>query len=123
MLDFLGCNDVCLASLCTEINLIDLFLGMIKSIQEHHKETSYYSFFIPGACSHRRVNDFYVESIYKSQSGTAFLSKKCESWEDFQADKCPTDVGLLQMGEALSLNKYTCNWLLKNHFSYVFKLF
>jgi len=70
------------------------------------RQEIYVKSLITGACSHGRVNDLYVESIYQSQSGPTFLSNKCESWEDFEAEKCSTNVDQLQMGEALSLNKY-----------------
>lgn len=58
---------------------------------------------LKGACSHGRVKDLYVESIYESFSGPAFLSKKCDSWSDFEANNCYDDVEELQMGEALGL--------------------
>ena len=58
-----------------------------------------------GACSHRRAKYLYAESILLAENSKAFLSKQCDSWEQFEKDECNTDVEPISMGEGLSKNE------------------
>ncbi|XP_049862559.1 inactive pancreatic lipase-related protein 1-like isoform X1 [Schistocerca gregaria] len=46
-------------------------------------------------CSHWRSWEFYAESLLKGES---FLAVPCNSWDDFQKKRCPTQSGLAVMG-------------------------
>ena len=77
-----GCRDACVGIACLEINMWDLFKG---------------------ACSHSRAHHYYVESIEAVPIGDRFISKGCDSWEDFEQKECHDQVDLLPMGEGLTI--------------------
>jgi len=95
-----GCNDVCLAELCTESNLMDLFRG---------------------ACSHGRVVDLYVESILHAPHVDVFLSKSCEDWNQYEDGNCQDEIGEIEMGEGLTRNDVE-QWSRSNEFKGTFYL-
>ena len=61
------------------------------------------------ACSHNRVLDLYVESIKHRDNDKYFLSKNCESYEEYQKGTCNGNE--LPMGEALKPSMVKTNGL------------
>ena len=63
----------------------------------------YSEFFYPGACSHARAHEYYIESVFFQARGEKFLSSSCNSWDDFEGGECHDQLEPMPMGENLNI--------------------
>ena len=104
-----GCRDACSGLGCLEINLWDLFNGIVILIMILWKYESYFikkklNYYL-GACSHTRAHQYYIESVFYNPVGEKFVSKSCDSWDNFEEDKCKDGAQPLPMGESLKIEE------------------
>ena len=63
-------------------------------------------FSVTGACSHGRVKDLYIESIHHAPHTDVFMSKSCDSWDDYMNEVCHEHVQPIEMGEGLNPDQW-----------------
>ena len=70
---------------------------------------TYLFWFYPGACSHARSHEYYIESVFFQDKGVKFLSSSCNSWEDFEGGECHDHIEAMPMGENLDVENVKQN--------------